>query len=111
MRTLQFEHGYLLYMLVALLAILSIFFLSKIINRNYVLEWLGINSLTIMLVHEPVKRLIISFYARLTGIEIDVARTSILHSLILLVVVLAILVPIVLMVNKYAYFLMGKSKR
>lgn len=45
-----------------------------------VMAWF--NSLAIMLIHEPVKRIIIKLYSMAVNIPMDTLRESILHSLI-----------------------------
>ena len=94
---------------IGLLGFISIYVLAYRLKKNIILSWLGMNSLAIMLLHEPLKRIVIKLYAIFLNCPVDVVRESLINSLVITILTLLILVPIVLFVNKYCPFLLGKS--
>lgn len=96
--------------IVAIWTTICIFILSYFIHKNKILSWLGLNSLAIMLMHEPVKRVIIKLYSLITSIPINALRESIPQCLWITIITLLVLFPMVVFVNKYAPFLLGKYK-
>lgn len=104
-----------LFMLGTLSGITLIMMITSIISKytkslKDMLEFVGKNSITIMCVHEPIKRVII----RLTSIVFKIAeitlRTKILPSALITLVVILLTIPIIYMINKYFPFLIGKKK-
>ena len=77
----------------------------------HILEWLGRNSLAIMCIHEPVKRVLLVIISNLSGMEITVIRKSEIFSLGITFLCVLLLAPIVICVNKYFPFLLGKERR
>ena len=70
---------------------------------------LGMNSLAIMLLHEPIKRIVIKLYSVFSTSSVDVLRESLLNSLVITILTILIRLPIILSVNKYIPVLLGKS--
>ena len=101
--------NYPIVFIVALMATCSVVLLAYTINRNKVLSWLGINSLAIMLMHEPVKRVMIKLYSMFVNISMDILRESIIQSIIITIITIITLIPIILFVNKYTPFVLGKK--
>ena len=93
--------------IVGLLGFISIYVLAYSIQKNKILSWLGINSLAIMLIHEPIKRIMIKLYAMIINIPIDILRELLLHSIIVTILIVS---PIVFLLNKKYYWLLGKNK-
>lgn len=109
MRSMLFWPNYFSFVLIALLLSFSTLLLSIGINKNRILEWLGKNSLVLMLIHDPIKRILIFAYAHLFGLSTDAVRGSLVHVLILTVLLILICIPITIMINRYGYFLLGKN--
>lgn len=98
----KFENGYLAFFVIAIVCFGCFYFLCKtLIRNNSVLEWLGVNSLLIMLVHEPVKRVLIHIYSILTHQPSEIVRTSLTQSLLLTFVLLIVLVPVVMFFDRF----------
>lgn len=110
MRLMKFKPNYIYFFLLALTLSTATLILSKGINKCKVIEWLGINSLTIMLIHEPIKRILIFVYAHIFGINTDIVRASILHVTTLTILLILVCVPFVMFINKYCYYLLGKTR-
>ena len=110
MRLMKFKPNYIYFFILALTLSTATLILSKGINKCKVIEWLGINSLTIMLIHEPIKRILIFVYAHIFGINTDIVRESILHVTTLTIILILVCVPFVMFINKYCYYLLGKTR-
>lgn len=103
-------HGiFWIFAICALCAFLLVYIISSIISRNFILEWLGKNSLVIMLIHEPIKRIVLKIYSTVIHLPIESVRLSIVHSCIVVSVIILVCVPFVLFINKYTPFLIGRS--
>lgn len=64
-----------------------------------------------MLMHEPVKRIVIKVYSIIIKMPVDTIRESALQSLIITSVTLILLFPMVVFINKYVPFLLGKTHK
>lgn len=84
---------------------------SVLINKNSVLQFLGRNSLIIMCTHEPIKRIVIFAISKINDMSQDILRYNIVGILIITIVLLAILMPIIIIVNRYLPFLISKTKK
>lgn len=89
--------------------------ISYIINKckiiNKVLEWLGINSILIMCMHEPIKRIVIKLISIFTHINIEILRSSFIYSLLILSITIILIYPTIIIINKHFPFITGKKKR
>jgi len=92
------EYGnFLLYLLLALLGISASFLLCKeYINRNRWLEWVGANTIVILAIHEPIKRILLKVCELTTHISIFDLQNSILYGGAISVIVLVLCIPIIL---------------
>ena len=73
----------------AMFGIFFVFSLSLFLSKfdlKY-LKFLGANSLTIMAVHEPIKRIVIFIISKLLKQDSDVVRQQFLTAIIILIVV------------------------
>ncbi|MEA4917162.1 acyltransferase family protein [Proteiniphilum sp.] len=86
---------------IALCGILFWAVVSLLVNKNKILEYLGINSLVIMSVHEPIYRFLIGGFSRFSGIEVDLIRTNLLYCVSISIVTIIIIIPIIYLYNKY----------
>ena len=110
MQSSSFTPCYPLSFIFALLGFISIYIIAFGIQKNRILSWLGMNSLGIMLMHEPVKRIVIKVYSIIIKMPVDTIRESVLQSLIITTFTILILLPIILLINKRYPFLLGKTK-
>lgn len=85
--------------------------LSGIISsyEHGILQWMGRNSLVIMCIHEPIKRLVLKIVSVFSGFEITVIRNSFWGAFIIVVVIISIIYPIVNTMNGYMPFIIGKK--
>lgn len=111
MQSSSFSPCYPLSFIIASLGFIFVYIIAFGIQKNRVLSWLGINSLAIMLMHEPVKRIVIKVYSIIIKMPVDTIRESALQSFIITSVTLILLFPMVMFINKYVPFLLGKTHK
>jgi len=102
-----FQNFYIYY-IAAFCGLLSIVMLAKLINPNRVLSYFGTNSLTILCIHEPIKRIVIKTLSVVLEIDITILRSTLLGGILTGIVVAIALVPFIILINKYFYFLLGR---
>lgn len=74
------------------------------------LQFLGRASLTIMCVHEPVKRVLIFVMAKILGMNTDALRANLVYAMLVTVVTVAICVAVHLIMDRFAPVLTGSSR-
>ena len=112
MMSSSYSNGYGAFFLIALVCIMCLFaLLVKIRSRKIIsiLTWLGVNSLLIMCLHEPLKRIIIVVFSKLLGMETEAVRGSIGWSILMSCLIVVLLVPICMFINKKCKWVLGKS--
>ena len=96
----------------AILGSLIIFCISYLINNLSVvggqISYLGKNSLIIMCIHEPIKRVLLVVFSKVSSLPIEDLRGNILLSIICVCILLLICVPIVNVINKKIAWMIGK---
>lgn len=108
----SYSNGYGAFFLVAIICIMCLFALFvKIRSRKFIsiLTWLGVNSLIIMCLHEPLKRIIIVVFSKLLGMETEAVRESIVLSIIMSCLIIVILIPVCMFINRKCKWVLGKS--
>ncbi len=98
----------LLYLSAATLGTTAVLALSAGVKQNRIIEYLGVNSLIIFGLSEPIKRMVIYLLAKIISLPLNEFRHSILLSLISVVIIMLLLFPIVQIINNYLYFTIGK---
>lgn len=94
--------------LIASMAICSRILVGK---DHGILQWLGRNSLAVMCIHEPLKRILLKISAVISNIEIGDIRQSVVLSVLVTVLVIATCLPIVMLMRRYTPLFIGmKSK-
>lgn len=73
-------------------------------------SYFGKNSVIIMCCHEPIKRIVLYIFSKIINMDIEILRMDIFFSIIIVVIILAILVPIIYVINNYLSFVIGKKK-
>ena len=108
----SYSNGYGAFFLVAIICIMCLFALFvKIRSKKIIsiLTWLGVNSLIIMCLHEPLKRIIIVVFSKLLGMETEAVRESIVWSILMSCLIIVILVPVCKFINRKCKWVLGKS--
>lgn len=105
----NFAFNYIVFLLFGLIYIYILFFvLCSIKKAPNIVLWLSKNSLILMLIHEPIKRIILVLYEKVSGYDVLYVRNSIIHSFIILLITVVIMIPFVVIINKKFPFLIGK---
>ena len=98
----------------ALSGIGIVFTLANFINYKIkfakYLIYLGKSSFVLMIVHEPVKRILIKLASTICSVSQEFLRTNILSVVILTILLILILIPVNYIINNYMPFLIGKRK-
>lgn len=93
----------------ALLGFISSLMLCVAIDCR-LLQFLGRASLTIMCVHEPVKRVLIFVMAKILGMNTDALRANLVYAMLVTVVTVAICVAVHLIMDRFTPMLIGSSR-
>lgn len=72
------------------------------------LAYLGQNSLIIMCVHEPLKRIILMVLSKVMSIPTDVLRDEIGMSIVATLIVVAVCIPVIEIINRKNSWAIGK---
>ena len=99
--------------LMAILGSLSVIVLSFVMDRFAIrggqcLAYLGRNSLIIMCVHEPLKRIILMVLSKVVSMPTDIIRDNIVLSIVATLIVVAACVPIIVIINRKFSWTIGK---
>lgn len=85
--------------------------IAQIIKSNTVLEFFGINSIIIMCIHEPIRRIVIKLFSILIRVDVSTIRDNVLYSFFVCFIVILIVCPACIIVrNKMKWMLGIKSK-
>ena len=75
-----------------------VYMISNKINFNF-LKWLGKNSLYIMAIYDPIKRVMIAIYARIIGQNSNQIREDVIQIVIISIIILVMTSIIVKIIN------------
>lgn len=95
----------------AILGSLIVFCISYLIDKLHMggqISYLGKNSLIIMCIHEPIKRVLLVVLSKVSTLPIDDLRGNILLSIICVLILLLVCVPVVNAINKKFAWMIGK---
>lgn len=101
-------HNYFWFYFAALSGIFFTLLLSKTFT-NKVVRYFGENTLLILCIHEPIKRVIIQLMSKFFHIEATFLRQDFIFCLITTVIIFMIFFPIIKLVNKEIPFLVGRN--
>ena len=104
----EFANGYLHFCFFAFIGIFACVLFCKVIGSFKIVEIIGKYSLPIMLIHEPIKRMVIFVYSKILSLPVSTCRENVLHSIILAIVILGIVVPIGALLVKKCKYAFGK---
>lgn len=92
--------------------IVLLLFLSRFALRyeSGVLQWLGRNSLIIMCVHGPINRIVLYAMSVVSQKDVSSIRHSLLMSSCTVLLVMIIIIPIAIVINKHLPWVLGRKK-
>ncbi|MGN0629742.1 MAG: acyltransferase family protein [Ruminococcus sp.] len=108
MAALNYGNNYIFYFIAAISATIGIMTFSMIIKSNRLLEFFGKNSLTVMCTHYHFARYIIPWILQAMGKE--EILTSIAVEIIFSVLLMALMIPVIILINKKIPVLTGNYK-
>lgn len=112
MRTHQYGEWWQFYIVSIGLIAFTISLCYKVDGKEFgLIQWFGRNSLAIMCIHEPIKRIMLVLIAKCFSVEVSVLRGSGLFSLGCTILIIGALVPIVLLINNYFPFVVGNKSK
>lgn len=103
-----YSHSYFVFFICALFIVFGLYLSVSGIKHQIVFQWLGMNSLCIMLIHEPIRRIITKCYSIFFSLNVDYVRESTIHSILLLLATILVVSLFTMLINKYAKILLGK---
>lgn len=101
--------NYILFYVSAFSSIAMIIIISKIISKNSLLKYLGKNSLIILCLHIPVKRIVMGVTCKILNIKLELLKESIVITLICTLITFIILIPFINIINNRRNFIIGKK--
>lgn len=104
----SYPNGYFLFFVIALVCIACCYIISAKLSMNKWLMWLGTNSLVIMCIHEPLKRILIVIFSRILHMEVVAVRESISLSIFVTCVTITIIIPVCMFINKKCRWVLGR---
>lgn len=102
--------NYILFIFTSILGFIVVYILSNII-KSELITYLGKNSLTILCIHEPIKRIVIMVASKITNISAQSMRTNYMGIGMLGIILIIIMTISVEIIYKYFYFLLGKRRK
>ena len=70
--------------------------------------WIGRNSLVIMCIHEPLKRIILFILSKMLCLPVDVMRDNLCFSIITTVIIVLFCVPFIIFINRCCPIMLGR---
>jgi len=104
----QYPNGYAYFFVMAIICVLAVYVLSTLLVNQKWLSWLGCNTLIIMCLHDPIKRVVIKIFSYVMHQSSDEIRESIVLSLLVTAIVIGALVPVCKLINKRTPWLLGR---
>lgn len=107
--TLRIENVYL-YIPIAITGIGLYWIVSCLIKKNFILQFLGINSLVIFALQEPVYRAVIFIFSKISHIAVEGIRHNLFFCLIITFLSIVAIFPAIYIWNKWGSPLMRRIK-
>lgn len=101
---------YPLIYIVSITGCIVIYLISNLIKNNNFIQYLGTNTLIIMCIHEPIKRIVIELLHIITGTSTEILRTNFIYIIIITIILIIVIIPAIFIINKYLPFLIGRKK-
>lgn len=102
-------NNYLLYYLLSLIGIFLLVIISKGLEQNRILTYLGRATLSIMIFHDPLKRVVLFGVSKIINVRIEQIRDSSFLTIIISCVIIILILPVKSILEKYMPWSLGKS--
>ena len=101
-------NNYFYFYVSALSGIGAIIIFSTFLQSARYLSFVGRNTLIILCIHNPIKRIVIKIVATIVHLPVNPFRNSLLGGLICALATTAATIPFIFLINRYFPFLLGK---
>lgn len=85
---------------------------SSILEKSRYLSmlfcWIGRNSLVIMCIHEPLKRVLLFILSKASGLPIDIIRDDLFLCILTTLIIVAFCIPFINLINQYTPWILGR---
>lgn len=88
------------------LIIIQLFKQIKLIKD---IQYVGENSLIIMCIHEPIKRIVLMLISKISHIPTDIIRDNLAFSLGITMIIIFICIPFIYIIRNYLPWMIGKN--
>lgn len=105
----NFYGSYYRFYLAAFMGITSAVMIAKMFQSNWLLGYLGRNSMIIFALHFPVKRLVTGLTCKTLSISLAQVKSSFFLSSIDTILTISILLPIIYLIQKHFCFILGRK--
>lgn len=102
--------NYILFYFVGIIGILFMIVLSNLVGERKSILFLGTNTLILMCIHEPLKRILLIIVSKLSRIPVDVLRSNMITILIVTIILVGVMYPAIITINRYFPFMLGRRK-
>ncbi len=100
----------LLFYVVGVIGILFMIVISNVIGERRFLLFLGTNTLIIMCIHEPLKRIMLIVVSKLLRVPLDILRDNIVTILLVTIILIVVMYPAIIIINRYFPYMLGRKK-
>ncbi len=104
----NYYSNYVLFYIFGIIGILFMICLATLFKENKLLLFLGRNTLVLMCIHEPLKRIMIIIVSKISKIPTELLRGNIFGILFITAILMMVMYPIIIIINQYFPFMLGK---
>ncbi|MCQ2252102.1 MAG: acyltransferase family protein [Bacteroidales bacterium] len=108
MMSSAYPNGYWYYFVVAIISIICLYISCGIFTNQKWLVWLGKNSLILMCLHMPLVNIIKNLLSLITHFDNDYIMHSLPLGIVMTMLIILILVPVCIFINKKMPWVLGK---
>lgn len=83
--------------------------LLKQIKLLKYIQYLGENSLIIMCIHEPIKRIVLTLASKISHIPTDTIRDNLMFSIGIMTIIILVCIPFIYIIRNYTPWMIGKN--
>jgi fucose 4-O-acetylase-like acetyltransferase len=100
----------IIFLITSFIGLFACLLFSYSINKNFIIQFFGVNTIMFVGLSEPIKRAILGVFSKLLNYPMDDLRLSFMLTLSVSLVCFILFIPIIFVFNKYLYVLIGKKR-
>lgn len=93
----------------SLSGIVALIYLSQFIKRNYFLSFIGANSLIILSIHNITNKIVKNIFFKVSDFDLSETQHDVIVPLLFGLISIIFCLPVIVFLNKYAAFLLGRK--